>query len=88
MRAPQGEAWPCAKAITCAEDPEQLQVLDDAVLLVRDGRIEAVGRRGALAIPEGYTVHDRGDAWIVPGLIDLHSHIGQDGYLADWHTAV
>ena len=50
-------------------------VIDDAVLLVRDGRIEAVGSRGSLEIPSGYRRLDLGDGWVMPGMIDLHSHI-------------
>lgn len=50
-------------------------VLDNPVVLVRDGRIEAVGRRGDLAVPEGYAVEDLGEAWLMPGMIDLHCHV-------------
>jgi len=52
------------------------QVVDNAVVLVRDGRIEAVGPRSATQIPAGYEVRDLGARWVMPGMIDLHSHIG------------
>ncbi|GAB4156520.1 MAG: amidohydrolase [Planctomycetota bacterium] len=45
------------------------------VVVTRNGRIEAVGEFGKTAIPEGYEVVDCGDAWIVPGFIDLHCHV-------------
>ena len=50
-------------------------VIDDALLLVRNGRIEAVGERGTLEVPPGYQRLDLGEGWIMPGMIDLHSHI-------------
>ncbi|MEM7305138.1 MAG: amidohydrolase family protein [Planctomycetota bacterium] len=68
-----GLAILCAKALTCAEDA---MVVDRAVLLVRDGRIEAVGERGELEVPEGYAIEDHGDLWVMPGMVDLHCHVG------------
>lgn len=52
------------------------QVVDNAVLLVRDGRIERVGPAAQTEVPAGYVVEDLGDAWVMPGMIDLHCHIG------------
>ena len=68
-----GLALLTAKALVCALDGPM--AIDGAVVLVRDGRIEAVGRKGELAVPEGYDVRDLGDHWLAPGLIDLHSHV-------------
>jgi predicted amidohydrolase YtcJ len=53
-------------------------------LLVRDGRIAAVGSAGevrAVASP-GAGVVRLGGATIVPGLIDAHCHVANVGYLA------
>ncbi len=47
----------------------------DGVVLTKDGDIVAVGRAKDIAIPEGYEVVDLGDAWLLPGFIDLHNHI-------------
>lgn len=44
-----------------------------AVLLV-DGRIEAVG--ADVVVPAGARVIDAAGCWVLPGLIDPHSHIG------------
>jgi imidazolonepropionase-like amidohydrolase len=71
--APAPFALIAAKALTCAPDEP---VVDHPVVLVRDGRIESIGRQGELAIPDGYDVVDAGDLWLMPGMIDLHSHIG------------
>ena len=50
--------------------------IDDGLVLVRDEKIVATGRVGVVEIPEGYQVLDAGDNWLMPGLIDLHSHVG------------
>jgi len=49
--------------------------IDHAVILVRDGRIEAVGGASSVEIPNGYETIDVGSNWIMPGMIDLHSHV-------------
>ena len=46
----------------------------DGVVLMRDGKIEAVGEK--LDVPQGYTVIDAHGEWVTPGLIDVHSHLG------------
>ena len=58
-------------------------VVDHALALVRDGRIEAVGPADELEVPAGYVLEDLGDAWIMPGMIDLHSHVGGTGDIND-----
>lgn len=69
-----GVAIHAAKILTCAA--EGPQTVDRATLLVRDGKIEAIGRRGEVEVPEGYTEHDLGSQWLMPGMIDLHCHVG------------
>lgn len=49
------------------------QLINDAVVIVEGERIVAVGSK--LAIPQGARVIDLGDATILPGLIDAHTHI-------------
>ncbi len=49
---------------------------DRGVLLVADGRITAVGRMGAVDIPDNATVHRIPGQVIVPGLVCTHSHVG------------
>ncbi len=74
---PSAIALLASKALLC--EPEGRQVLDDPVLLVRGGRIEAVGALGELAVPEGYTILDVRPHWVMPGMIDLHSHVAGVG---------
>jgi imidazolonepropionase-like amidohydrolase len=47
--------------------------LDGASLLMRDGRIVAVG--DGVTDPEARVV-DADGAWVTPGIIDVHSHLG------------
>ncbi|HZN37239.1 MAG TPA: amidohydrolase family protein [Planctomycetota bacterium] len=54
--------------------------IDDGVVVTRNGTIEQVGRAAAIAVPAGYEVVDCGDAWLVPGFIDLHCHIASKSF--------
>ena len=47
----------------------------DAVVLVRDGHVVAVGSADEVVVPRGADVTDLGGRWIVPGLIDTHAHL-------------
>jgi imidazolonepropionase-like amidohydrolase len=47
-------------------------VIEDAVLLVRDGRIAKIGTRGP---PAGSKTIDLDGMWIVPGFINSHAHV-------------
>ena len=69
----KGLAILTAKALTVPLEGEQF--IDNAVVLVKDGLIEAVGRAADTPIPMGYEVLDVGDRWLSPGMVDLHSHI-------------
>ena len=64
-----------AKKALCVP-PRGTQVVDDALLLVRDGKIESVGPARGATVPPGYELVDLGDLWIMPGFVDLHSHVG------------
>ncbi|CCP17864.1 amidohydrolase [Stenotrophomonas maltophilia RA8] len=50
------------------------QRLDNADVLLRDGRIVAVGRQ--LQADPGIARIDAQGKWVTPGLIDVHSHLG------------
>src|SRR5690606_16054638 len=50
------------------------QRLDDADVLMRDGRIVAVGT--ALDVPADAQRVDATGKWVTPGIIDIHSHLG------------
>jgi imidazolonepropionase-like amidohydrolase len=47
--------------------------LDDASLLISDGKIAFVGEGD---VPAGVATIDASGRWVTPGLIDVHSHLG------------
>ncbi|HEY8166599.1 MAG TPA: amidohydrolase family protein [Gemmatimonadaceae bacterium] len=47
----------------------------DAAVVVTGNRIVSVGRSASIAVPAGARVIDLGDATILPGFIDSHTHI-------------
>ena len=47
--------------------------LDNASLLISDGKIVFVGQG---EVPAGANTIDAGGRWVTPGLIDVHSHLG------------
>lgn len=48
--------------------------VEDAWVLVREGRIERVSRE-ALEAPAGVREIDGGGRWLIPGLMDMHVHL-------------
>ena len=67
-----GLALRARKVLTC--ELEGRTAIDNAVILVEDGRIRAVGPASEIEVPEDYELVDVGEHWITPGLIDLHNH--------------
>lgn len=58
-------------------------VVNDGVVLVSNGKIEALGPAREVAVPSDYTVIDASDRWLMPGMIEAHSHAGLEGGLND-----
>jgi imidazolonepropionase-like amidohydrolase len=54
-------------------DPDAGTVLTDQVILVRDNKIDSVGK--GLAIPAGAKVIDLSSKTVLPGFIDCHTHV-------------
>lgn len=52
------------------------ELVRNAVLIIRDGKIEAVGSRDQLEIPIAARVEDYESGIIAPGYVDLHIHGG------------
>lgn len=58
-------------------DPDAGSALTDQVILIREGRIESVGK--GLAIPADAKVIDLSKMTVLPGLIDCHTHVADLG---------
>ncbi|HEY2291328.1 MAG TPA: amidohydrolase family protein [Thermoanaerobaculia bacterium] len=52
----------------------------DAVVILRDGKIDCAGPRAACPVPSGVDVTDLHGLWITPGLVDAHVHFSQTGW--------
>ena len=50
--------------------------IDNGVLVIRGGKIEAVGPASRVSIPAGAEVIDATGKVVMPGIVDTHSHIG------------
>jgi imidazolonepropionase-like amidohydrolase/Tol biopolymer transport system component len=73
-----------ARVVTMAGS-ERDSVLENATVVVEGNRIAAVGPSSSIAIPSGATRVDVSGRTIVPGLIDVHAHVGSEseGILAE-----
>jgi imidazolonepropionase-like amidohydrolase len=49
--------------------------ITNGVVVVTDDKIVAVGKQGSVTIPAGARTVDLGDATLLPGFIDAHTHI-------------
>ncbi len=67
-----------ARVVPVVGDP-----IDGGTVLVADGRIAAVG--GAdLSVPADSTVIEAAGRWVLPGLIDAHTHVGTAEEAEGW----
>lgn len=55
-------------------------------ILVRDGKIAEIGDN--VLVPEGATVVDANGQWVIPGIIDCHTHIAVDGNMNESSVSV
>ncbi len=53
-------------------------VIEDGTLVVGDNRIVAVGRTGEVEVPADARVVDVAGRTIIPGLVDVHAHVGTE----------
>jgi imidazolonepropionase-like amidohydrolase len=54
--------------------------VENGAFVVQNERITAVGRRGAVQVPAGAAHVDLAGKTVMPGMINVHVHIGYDAY--------
>ncbi|WP_035738911.1 amidohydrolase [Glycomyces arizonensis] len=57
--------------------------IEHGTIVVENGRISAVGGPD-LPVPDGVAVTDAAGKWIVPGLVDAHTHLGVHEVAEGW----
>jgi imidazolonepropionase-like amidohydrolase len=62
-------------------DPDSGTVLADQIIVVRDSKIEKVGK--GIEIPAGATLVDLSQMTVLPGLIDCHTHLADGARTGD-----
>ncbi|MGI5838342.1 MAG: amidohydrolase family protein [bacterium] len=69
------------KVIKCGYllDCNGSEPIKDGVILIEGERIAAAGKLGDFAVPSGAEVIDLGGAYVMPGMIDCHLHVGMNG---------
>ena len=60
--------------------------IEDGSILIRGGKIAALGR--ALVAPDGVTVLEGDGLFVMPGIIDCHSHIAIEGGINEGSQSV
>jgi guanine deaminase len=86
VRAIRGRLLSFLRAPTRAGDAQSYRHIEDGIILVKDGRIEAAGPAQEMTarLPAGTSVEHFADALILPGFIDPHIHFPQTQVIASY----
>jgi imidazolonepropionase-like amidohydrolase len=58
--------------------------IDPSTVLILDGEIAAVAAPQEVGVPSGVTTIDASGSWVLPGLVEAHSHLGIDEEAGGW----
>lgn len=61
-------------SMSASTTDDMAQVQRNTSILIRAGRIHAVGPEGSFTVPAGTDERDLGGRYVLPGLIDTHAH--------------
>jgi len=64
------------------------RIVNHGVILINKGKIEALGPASEVAVPEEYAVIDASDRWVMPGIVEAHTHIAVEGGFNDMVTTI
>ena len=82
--APPTQALVGARVVAVGGQP----AIDDATILIRAGRIEAVGPTAKVRVPQGTPTTRLAGKFVLPGLISAHAHVSDvDGLRPRAYTA-
>ncbi len=62
------------------------RMVESPAILVVDGRITSIGRQGAITAPTGAKTVDLKGLTLVPGFIDMHTHLTSDPTMPPFET--
>jgi imidazolonepropionase-like amidohydrolase len=77
--APKPVSHPLAIVGATVVDVNGKSNIQDAVVLIEGNQIKAVGPRSKVRLPRGAEVIDARGKYLIPGLIDTHTHSAYDG---------
>ncbi len=86
MRAISGRLLTFLRAPSGAGDEQSYRYIENGIVVVKDGRIDAVGPADEITprLPAGMPVEHFAGALILPGLIDPHIHFPQTQVIASY----
>ena len=86
MRAISGRLLTFLRAPSGAGDAQSYRYIENGIVVVKDGRIDAVGPADEITplLPAGIPVEHFAGALILPGLIDPHIHFPQTQVIASY----
>lgn len=56
------------------------EVIENGTIVITNNRITAIGKAGDVQIPSGAKVYDMSGKTIMPGMVDVHAHLGTFRY--------
>lgn len=64
--------------------PISADPIDGGTVLIRDGKIVAVGADSQVQVPPDAAIIDAKGTWVLPGLVDAHTHLGIEEEATGW----
>ena len=80
ITARDGAAGPAAGGAPGSQRPgRDATVIENGTIVIEANRITAIGPSGSVAVPQGARRIDVAGKTIMPGIIDVHAHVGGEG---------